>query len=62
MYKFLEGINIYFSTEEFVTFIVTVADFFIKAVPQSPENMTKESQIPLKQTALAKIKIYCLSR
>lgn len=30
MYKFIEDINIYFSTEEFVTFIVTVADFFIK--------------------------------
>ena len=40
-----------------VEFLMTVADFFIKAVPQSPENMTKESQIPLKQTALAKIKM-----
>lgn len=40
-----------------VEFLMTVADFFIKAVPQSPENMTKESQIPLRQTALAKIKM-----
>ncbi|CAI9176855.1 unnamed protein product [Rangifer tarandus platyrhynchus] len=40
-----------------VEFLMTVADFFIKAIPQSPENMTKESQIPLKQTALAKIKM-----
>uniref|UniRef100_A0A8D1HWL3 Vacuolar protein sorting 13 homolog C n=1 Tax=Sus scrofa TaxID=9823 RepID=A0A8D1HWL3_PIG len=40
-----------------VEFLMTVADFFIKAVPQSPENTTKESQIPLRQTALAKIKM-----
>ncbi|XP_069901006.1 intermembrane lipid transfer protein VPS13C isoform X2 [Globicephala melas] len=40
-----------------VEFLMTVADFFIKAVPQSPENMAKESQIPLRQTALAKIKM-----
>ncbi|KAF4017408.1 hypothetical protein G4228_008862 [Cervus hanglu yarkandensis] len=40
-----------------VEFLMTVADFFIKAIPQSPENMTKESQIPLRQTALAKIKM-----
>ena len=36
---------------------MTVADFFIKATPRSPENMTKESQIALRQTALAKIKM-----
>ncbi|XP_057578649.1 intermembrane lipid transfer protein VPS13C isoform X2 [Hippopotamus amphibius kiboko] len=40
-----------------VEFLMTVADFFIKAVPQSPENMAKESQIQLRQTALAKIKM-----
>lgn len=40
-----------------VEFLMTVADFFIKAIPQSPENVTKESQIALRQTALAKIKM-----
>lgn len=40
-----------------VEFLMTVADFFIKATPRSPENMTKESQIALRQTALAKIKM-----
>ncbi|XP_037689727.1 vacuolar protein sorting-associated protein 13C isoform X2 [Choloepus didactylus] len=40
-----------------VEFLMTVADFFIKAVPQSPENMAKETQIPLRQTASAKFKI-----
>ncbi|XP_054974528.1 intermembrane lipid transfer protein VPS13C isoform X2 [Sorex araneus] len=39
-----------------VEFLMTVADFFIKAVPQSPENPTREVQIPLRQTATAKIK------
>uniref|UniRef100_A0A8C4LD47 Vacuolar protein sorting 13 homolog C n=1 Tax=Equus asinus asinus TaxID=83772 RepID=A0A8C4LD47_EQUAS len=33
-----------------VEFLMTVADFFIKAVSQSPENMAKEAQIPLRQT------------
>uniref|UniRef100_A0A8C0XIW0 Vacuolar protein sorting 13 homolog C n=1 Tax=Castor canadensis TaxID=51338 RepID=A0A8C0XIW0_CASCN len=32
-----------------VEFLMTVADFFIKAIPQSPENMAKEIQIPSKQ-------------
>ncbi|XP_076984207.1 intermembrane lipid transfer protein VPS13C isoform X2 [Tamandua tetradactyla] len=40
-----------------VEFLMTVADFFIKAMPQSPENMAKETQIPLRQTATAKFKI-----
>ena len=40
-----------------VEFLMTVSDFFIKAIPQSPENVTKESQIALRQTALAKIKM-----
>nr|XP_058150275.1 intermembrane lipid transfer protein VPS13C isoform X1 [Dasypus novemcinctus] len=40
-----------------VEFLMTVADFFIKAVPQSPENMGKETQILPRQTATAKIKI-----
>ncbi|XP_032336935.1 vacuolar protein sorting-associated protein 13C isoform X2 [Camelus ferus] len=40
-----------------VEFLMTVADFFIKAVPQSPENLAKESQIPLRQTAMPKIKM-----
>lgn len=39
-----------------VEFLMTVADFFIKAMPQSPENMAKEVQIPLRQTSTAKIK------
>ncbi|XP_032273583.1 vacuolar protein sorting-associated protein 13C isoform X3 [Phoca vitulina] len=40
-----------------VEFLMTVADFFIKAVSQNPENMAKEAQIPLRQTATAKIKM-----
>ncbi|ELK31334.1 Vacuolar protein sorting-associated protein 13C [Myotis davidii] len=40
-----------------VEFLMTVADFFIKAMPQSPENMAKEVQIPLRQTSTAKLKI-----
>ncbi|XP_004421707.1 PREDICTED: vacuolar protein sorting-associated protein 13C isoform X2 [Ceratotherium simum simum] len=40
-----------------VEFLMTVADFFIKAVSQSAENMAKEAQISLRQTATAKIKI-----
>lgn len=36
-----------------VEFLMTVADFFIKAMPQSPENMAKEVQIPLRQTSAA---------
>ncbi|XP_069851362.1 intermembrane lipid transfer protein VPS13C isoform X3 [Dipodomys merriami] len=40
-----------------VEFLVTVADFFIKAMPQSPENMAKEIQIPSRQTAPGKAKI-----
>ncbi|XP_049761829.1 intermembrane lipid transfer protein VPS13C isoform X1 [Elephas maximus indicus] len=39
-----------------VEFLMTVADFFIKAVPQSPENMAKETQIALRQTGTARIK------
>ncbi|XP_040348798.1 intermembrane lipid transfer protein VPS13C isoform X2 [Herpailurus yagouaroundi] len=40
-----------------VEFLMTVADFFIKAVSQNSENMAKEAQIPLRQTATAKIKM-----
>ncbi|KAM7158322.1 intermembrane lipid transfer protein VPS13C isoform 2-T2 [Molossus nigricans] len=40
-----------------VEFLMTVADFFIKALPQSPENMAKEVQIPLRHTSTAKPKI-----
>ncbi|ELW71324.1 Vacuolar protein sorting-associated protein 13C [Tupaia chinensis] len=36
-----------------VEFLMTVADFFIKAMPQSPENVAKETQI-LRQTAAGK--------
>uniref|UniRef100_A0A8C2YMD7 Vacuolar protein sorting 13 homolog C n=1 Tax=Chinchilla lanigera TaxID=34839 RepID=A0A8C2YMD7_CHILA len=39
-----------------VEFLMTVADFFIKAVPQSPENVAKEVQIPSRQTAAGKVK------
>ncbi|XP_004374680.1 intermembrane lipid transfer protein VPS13C isoform X1 [Trichechus manatus latirostris] len=39
-----------------VEFLMTVADFFIKAMPQSPENMAKETQIALRQTGTARIK------
>ncbi|XP_021566120.1 vacuolar protein sorting-associated protein 13C, partial [Carlito syrichta] len=39
-----------------VEFLMTVADFFIKAVPQSPENMAKETQILPRQTATGKVK------
>ncbi|XP_060030384.1 intermembrane lipid transfer protein VPS13C [Erinaceus europaeus] len=37
-----------------VEFLMTVADFFIKAMPQSPENEVKEAQISLRQTAKIK--------
>ena len=43
-----------------VEFLMTVADFFIKAMPQSPENMAKELkelQVQSRQTSTAKIKI-----
>uniref|UniRef100_A0A8C0XNN3 Vacuolar protein sorting 13 homolog C n=2 Tax=Castor canadensis TaxID=51338 RepID=A0A8C0XNN3_CASCN len=40
-----------------VEFLMTVADFFIKAIPQSPENMAKEIQIPSKQAATGKVKL-----
>ncbi|XP_074183747.1 intermembrane lipid transfer protein VPS13C [Rhinolophus sinicus] len=40
-----------------VEFLMTVADFFIKAMPQSPESMAKEVQIPLRQTSTAKVKL-----
>ncbi|XP_024894514.1 vacuolar protein sorting-associated protein 13C [Pteropus alecto] len=40
-----------------VEFLMTVADFFIKAMPQRPENMAKEVQVSLRQTSTAKIKI-----
>lgn len=39
-----------------VEFLMTVADFFIKAVPQSPENVAKETQILPRQTATGKVK------
>lgn len=39
-----------------VEFLMTVADFFIKAVPQNPENTAKEVQIPLRQNVTAKTK------
>uniref|UniRef100_A0A2K6GHK6 Vacuolar protein sorting 13 homolog C n=1 Tax=Propithecus coquereli TaxID=379532 RepID=A0A2K6GHK6_PROCO len=38
-----------------VEFLMIVADFFIKAVPQSPENMAKETQFP-RQTVTGKVK------
>lgn len=40
-----------------VEFLMTVADFFIKAMPQHPENTAKEVQVSLRQTSTAKIKI-----
>ncbi|KAM5178815.1 intermembrane lipid transfer protein VPS13C isoform 1-T1 [Callospermophilus lateralis] len=40
-----------------VEFLMTVADFFIKAMPQNPENMAKEVQIPPRQIATGKVKI-----
>nr|XP_051678303.1 intermembrane lipid transfer protein VPS13C isoform X2 [Oryctolagus cuniculus] len=40
-----------------VEFLMTVADFFIKAVPQSPENMAKETHVPRRQTAMGKVKM-----
>lgn len=40
-----------------VEFLMTVADFFIKAMPQSPESVAKEVQIPLRQTSTAKVKL-----
>ncbi|XP_006899704.1 PREDICTED: vacuolar protein sorting-associated protein 13C isoform X1 [Elephantulus edwardii] len=39
-----------------VEFLMTVADFFIKAVPQSPESIAKETQISLRQTGTARVK------
>ncbi|XP_051012690.1 intermembrane lipid transfer protein VPS13C [Acomys russatus] len=40
-----------------VEFLMTVADFFIKAMPQSPENIAKEIQIPSRQTALGRVRM-----
>lgn len=40
-----------------VEFLMTVADFFIKAVPQSPENVARETQFPRRQTAMGKVKM-----
>ncbi|XP_040825491.1 vacuolar protein sorting-associated protein 13C isoform X2 [Ochotona curzoniae] len=40
-----------------VEFLMTVADFFIKAVPQSPENAARETQFPRRQTAMGKVKM-----
>ncbi|XP_006979356.1 intermembrane lipid transfer protein VPS13C isoform X1 [Peromyscus maniculatus bairdii] len=40
-----------------VEFLMTVADFFIKAMPQSPENIAKEIQIPSRQTAMGRVKM-----
>ncbi|XP_036860152.2 intermembrane lipid transfer protein VPS13C isoform X2 [Manis javanica] len=40
-----------------VEFLMTVADFFIKAASQSPDNVAKEAQLPLRQTATAKIRV-----
>ena len=37
-------------------FLMTVADFFIKAMPQSPENIAKEIHIPSRQTAMGRVK------
>ncbi|CAO2634463.1 Intermembrane lipid transfer protein VPS13C [Lemmus lemmus] len=39
-----------------VEFLMTVADFFIKAMPQSPENIAKEIQISSRQTAMGRVK------
>lgn len=39
-----------------VEFLMTVADFFIKAMPQSPEDIAKEIQIPSRQTAVGRVK------
>ncbi|KAH0512058.1 Vacuolar protein sorting-associated protein 13C [Microtus ochrogaster] len=39
-----------------VEFLMTVADFFIKAMPQSPEDIAKEIQIPPRQTAVGRVK------
>lgn len=39
-----------------VEFLMTVADFFIKAMPQSPENIAKEIQVPSRQTAVGRVK------
>ncbi|KAM5292524.1 intermembrane lipid transfer protein VPS13C [Ctenodactylus gundi] len=40
-----------------VEFLMTVADFFIKAMPQSPENTAKEIQIPSRQTAARRARL-----
>ncbi|XP_012972859.1 vacuolar protein sorting-associated protein 13C isoform X2 [Mesocricetus auratus] len=40
-----------------VEFLMTVADFFIKAMPQNPENIAKEIQIPSRQTAMERVKM-----
>ncbi|XP_028627194.1 vacuolar protein sorting-associated protein 13C [Grammomys surdaster] len=40
-----------------VEFLMTVADFFIKAMPQSPEDIAKEIQIPSRQTAAGRVKM-----
>ncbi|XP_006831641.1 PREDICTED: vacuolar protein sorting-associated protein 13C isoform X1 [Chrysochloris asiatica] len=39
-----------------VEFLMTVAEFFIKAMPQSPEHSAKETQISLRQTGTARSK------
>ncbi|XP_063099462.1 intermembrane lipid transfer protein VPS13C isoform X5 [Cavia porcellus] len=39
-----------------VEFLMTVADFFIKAVPQSPENTAKEIQMPSRHITMGKVK------
>ncbi|GAB1294389.1 Vacuolar protein sorting-associated protein 13C [Apodemus speciosus] len=40
-----------------VEFLMTVADFFIKAMPQSPENIAREIQIPSRQAAAGRVKM-----
>ncbi|XP_051053816.1 intermembrane lipid transfer protein VPS13C isoform X2 [Phodopus roborovskii] len=40
-----------------VEFLMTVADFFIKAMPQSPESIAKEIQIPSRQTTVGRVKM-----
>ncbi|XP_023568424.1 vacuolar protein sorting-associated protein 13C [Octodon degus] len=39
-----------------VEFLMTVADFFMNAVPQSPENTAKETQIPSRQSPAGRVK------
>uniref|UniRef100_A0A8I5ZMR7 Vacuolar protein sorting 13 homolog C n=1 Tax=Rattus norvegicus TaxID=10116 RepID=A0A8I5ZMR7_RAT len=40
-----------------VEFLMTVADFFIKAMPESPENIAKDIQIPSRKTAPGRVKM-----